>query len=592
MALNNEQQIAVHRMVLAALGAAAALGLWLLSDHWDDTALAAPVFLALFIFVPVYFGVALALAGPVSVGRALAGALALAVPVTALVSLAGLRQVQATDLLDDPAMLGVAALLVLFSTPFLLVWLQDRPSVLRYASLFDAAWTMTVRYVAAWAFVAVFWLVVFLSDSLLKLVDIDAIGQVLGTDWARFGLSGAVLGLGLAVVDELRDTISPFVFLRLFRLLVPVVLAVVAVFLVAVPVRGLSDLFGDFSAAGPLMGAAIAAVTLISVALDRSDETAVRTRGLRGATRGLALLLPLLAALAVWALVLRVRDYGWTPDRILASLFAMFLLAYGLGYGAACLGRTGWMARVRRVNVAMALAAIAVLALWMTPVLDVYRLSSASQLARFQAGQSKLVQLPLWQMGHDWGRAGKAALARLETMTDRADHAELLARIQDVRNEVNPFQFEQAVQARSAPDRARALLEVMAVRPQGSRMSPGLLAAAPAYRLDQWLTGCRRRLPDGRAGCVLVQGAFSPSAPAGAQGIVLYLDGDGTARADHVVLHMPGETAVRDVFDPVANSWPILPGEAVAQALDGEFQIRPSGSNALFIGGAVLGAAP
>jgi len=85
------------------------------------------------------------LAGPVNVARALKGALLIAVPVTVLVSLAGLRHVEATDLLDEPVMLSVTMVLVFCSAPFLLVWLQTPKDWRSYAALFDAAWTMTVR---------------------------------------------------------------------------------------------------------------------------------------------------------------------------------------------------------------------------------------------------------------------------------------------------------------------------------------------------------------------------------------------------------------------------------------------------------------
>ncbi len=366
MALSQEMQVARHRLVLASLGAVAALALWGLGDNWDDPGLPPPLYLALFTFVATFFSVALALAGPVSVPRALRGALLIGVPVTGLVCLAGLRHVVATDLLDQPEMLSVIVVLVFFSTPFLLVRLETPEQWRNYGALFDAAWTMTVRYFVGYVFVGVFWLVVFSSNALLELVGIDLIDRLLAADWAPFVLSGAVLGLGLAVVYELRRMISPFLILRLLRLLVPVVLAVLVVFLAAVPFRGLSGLFGELSAAATLMGTAIVAITLISTALDRDDTRAVSTRGIRVATRVLALLLPFLALLAVWAVVLRVRQYGWTPDRVLAATTAGFVLAYGVGYAGAVLRGQAWAARVRNVNVLVALAVIGLSALWLT----------------------------------------------------------------------------------------------------------------------------------------------------------------------------------------------------------------------------------
>ena len=588
MAFSREMQISVHRGVMFALGGGAGLALWALGDNWDAPAFSAPLYLALFTFVAVYSAVALALAGPVPTARALGGALLLAVPMTALVSLAGVRHVVATDLLDDPVMLSVIAVLVLFATPFLLVWMQAVADWRRYAALFDAAWTMAVRYGVAWGFVGVFWLVAFLSNALLELVDIGLIDQMLRIDWVAFGVTGAVLGLGLAVVYELRQTISPYLILRLLRLLVPVVLVVVGVFLAAVPFRGLSELFGEFSAAGTLMGAAIAAITLISTALDKDDAAAVSTRGIRLATRGLALLLPLLTGLAVWAVVLRVRQYGWTPDRVLAVSVAVFLLTYGLGYCGSVLGRRGWGGRIRMVNVAMALAVIGASALWLTPVLNAYRISTNSQLARFSGGRSTLDQLDLWAMQHNWGRAGQAGVARLEATAAEVGNTELLARINAVRSQSNAYLFKKAVQARQAPGDAQTLAQLMAVRPQGASLTAETFEGLAFYRMTQWLDGCHRPLADGRPGCVMVRGDFAPLSDAETQGIVLFLDELGQVRGNHVMLRPGAGLKVSEVYDPVSGLWPTLPEATIAKVLDGAFDIRPSGGNALFVGGSVL----
>jgi hypothetical protein len=588
MALSQEIQIAVHRGVMAGLGGGAGLALWALGDNWANPALPAPLYLALFTFVAVFSAVALALAGPVPTARALGGALMLAVPAVALVSWAGRRHVVATDLLDDPVMLSVMTGLVFFATPFLLVWVQARADWRRYAALFDAAWTMAVRYGVAWVFVGVFWLVAFLSNALLELVEIDLIDQMLQIDWVRFGMTGAVLGLGLAVIYELRQTISPYLILRLLRLLVPVVLVVVAVFLAAVPFRGLSELFGEFSAAGTLMGAAIAAITLISTALDKDDAAAVSTTGIRLATRGLALMLPLLTGLAVWAVVLRVRQYGWTPDRVLAISVALFLLTYGAGYCGSILFGHGWAGRIRRVNVAMALAVIGACALWLTPVVDAYRISTNSQVARFISGRGTLDQLDMWAMQYEWGKAGVAGVDRLEATADAADNADLLARITAVRTANNAYQFEQAVRSRRAPGNADTLARLMAVRPAGASLTAETFDELAFYRMTQWLDGCHRPLADGRPGCVMVRGDFTPLKGAETQGIVLYLDEKGQARGNHVLLRPGAGLKVVDVYDPVSGLWPILPGAAIAQVLDGAFDIRPSSGNALFVGGSVL----
>jgi hypothetical protein len=366
------------RIALAAFGALAALSLWLLTDQWRLETIGPRAFVMLFTFAAVFFGVALALAGPSPLRRAVPAGAAVAVPVTALVFWASFRFENAADYLDNVTGLMMAALLVLVATPFVSVWMQMRGRWLDYAALFDTTWTITVRYAAAWLFVGVFWLVAFLSNALLELVGIDLLERIFDIDWLRFTITGAVLGLALAVVYEMRDYLSPHLLLRLMRLLLPLVLAVVAVFIAALPFRGLSDLFGDFSAAATLMGVALGAITLVSTALDADDEAAISTRGMVLMTRALAALLPVLTVLALWSVVLRVLQYGWTPDRVLAALVAAVLLAYALAYAVPALLGGAWMARIRRANVGMALVAMAAAAIWLTPALNAQRISAQS----------------------------------------------------------------------------------------------------------------------------------------------------------------------------------------------------------------------
>ena len=85
---------------------------------------------------------------------------------------------------------------------------------------------------------------------MLGIVGIDVIGRLLEHEAVILTLTGAVFGLGMAVIHDLADLLSPYVVLRMFRLFLPVVLAVMAVFLVALPFRGLDGLVSGLSPSG------------------------------------------------------------------------------------------------------------------------------------------------------------------------------------------------------------------------------------------------------------------------------------------------------------------------------------------------------
>ena len=577
MAMHSDSPV---RGVSTFCGAVSGLALWGLGELWGQGAVPALAVLVGMAFVLVQGAMTLTLIGTLPARRAAVGALGLSLPMALLLGWAGMRFDPATDLMREPAAALMALLLALYAAPFLLVRLTEPPRWRTYTALFDAAWTMHLRFVLALVFAGLFWLLLGLSNELLKLVDVRIIGALLTREWLAFTLTGGLIGLGAAVVTELRGMITPFLFLRLLRLMVPVALVVVTVFLAAVPLRPLSALFGGLSAAATLMGTAIAAITLVSAALDQSDAAATPSLWMQRATRALAVLVLPLTGLAVWAVAQRVVQYGWTPDRVLAQTAAVLLFAYGAAYAVGAALRGPWMDRIRQANVALAGGVIGASALWMTPVLNPQQISTASQIARYADGRSGIEALPLWEMAHEWGKPGLAGLARLE---DRGE-AELSRRIALARDSTSRFRFRREAEGDDRPDMIARIVSGLVVMPGQKRLAPADLEGLPVYRLRAWVRGCETELPDGKAGCVLVLGRFDALSAIQRQGLMLYAAGV-EASIDLVYLSGEGKSRVQRVRGTRQPVNPQLPLSAISEAQDGQFRLEPTGSQALWIGG-------
>lgn len=577
------ERVIRNRIALAGLGFAAGLALWLLGEHRDMLMLAPGLYLALFTFTGIFAAVSLALAGPLPLRRALAGGLMVALPVAGLMTLTGRRYELPTQALDQPDVLALAMLLAFLAAPFALAALKDGRRWNSYPTLFAAAWGLTVRYIAGAIFVAVFWLLAFLSDALLSLVQVGVIEWVLDRAWLVFALSGAVLGLALAVAYELRATLPPDMPLRLLRLLAVPVLAVVAVFLAAVPLRGLGEVFGALSSAGTLMAVALVMVTLISVVLDRTPEAMPQSRLVSGSARVLAVLLPLVTGLAACAVALRVGQYGWTPDRLLAACCSLFLLLYGVVYAVSALHGADWGARVRGANTVMALCAIGLCAALLSPLLDAPRISAKSQLMRYAAGQASAGRLPLWEMSRDWGRAGTAALEQLKAQADDGDDA-LLAQFEALSASGSRWEFESSQEPRRRQELQAELAAELPLRPEGAVLQPEQLDGLEEFQLREILNACRVPFADGTPGCAMVMGRFLPEA--GGQGLVLYRGPGGEyLQTGHLLLSGEAPAALRGtaVLDPGGDRQ--LPLSAIRQVLGGGYGIDAASVRALTVAG-------
>ncbi|MGC1523721.1 MAG: hypothetical protein WA803_19425, partial [Steroidobacteraceae bacterium] len=125
------------------------------------------------------------------------------------------------------------------------------------------------------------------------------------------------------------------------------------------------------------------------------------------------------------ALSMRSRQYGLTVERIWAFVVAGAALLYSAGYSLAAFGRGAWLASMSRINVAVAIALIAVLCAALTPLLSPYRLAADSQFRLMRdrglaATEDKLPNrfgmaqdTPLHYLRFDSGQYGRGKLQEL-----------------------------------------------------------------------------------------------------------------------------------------------------------------------------------
>lgn len=111
---------------------------------------------------------------------------------------------------------------------------------------------------------------------------------------------------------------------------------------------------------------------------------------------------------------MRVAQYGWTPDRVWAALVVFVGLIYAMGYSGSLLRRgSGWMSGIAPANVLAALAMGLGIILLLSPVFDVNRLATASQMTRLASGRLTPENFDLYALTRQ-GRAGHEALRVLE----------------------------------------------------------------------------------------------------------------------------------------------------------------------------------
>ena len=569
-----------QRGALALTGAGAGLAIWAVGEaarrgEWSERAefgLASLVF--------TFFAALLAMAGPLSLRRAALSALPVAAVVALLLSLAALRFETVASF--QTSGLPFVAAFVLGFLPLPVLIAQAGPGWRDYPTLFAESWRLVVRAVAAWLFAGLVWGMVWLSDALLGIVGLGFVEWMMQAGPLAEMLTGMALGLGCAVVSESTESAAPDLILRLLRLLAPPLLAVTALFLVALPLQGLSALPGNLSAAGILLTLAVAGVGLVSVLVDRSDTDAAGGPVLGRSAAVWAVILPVPVALAGWALAERVAQHGWTPGRLFGVVVTVAAAGYALSYLAAVLRGAGWRARIRRANLAMAGVVAGLAALWLTPVLDAEAISAGSQLGRYEAGVTAAADLDVEAL-RGWGRPGAAALARLEALAEQPGHRDLALRLAAAAAGEPPGMDE------ATEDLLTELRAVMPLQPPGATaVRDQLLTTIPAVELRTWIDACATPLPAGdRPGCVFVVADLWRDRP-GEEAVVLLREPSGFVRYEGLGM---GATGVeRRSVMAMAGLLPDRKAgeELIATLQDAPPALVPAPLNMLGVGGGLI----
>ena len=308
----------------------------------------------------------------------------------------------------------ILPLALLVANAILMASLRAKKGRAPYSSYYDAAWKQGIQVAAAFTFAAALWGVLWLGALLFMAVGIEAVRKLLSDDW--FAYPATTLAVATAIhATDVRPALfegARSVVVAPLSWLLPVLATVCAAFLACLPFTGLEALREAHAASYTLLSASVGLLALLNAwSRDGSDES---TRADTALTWAATACMAALALLAAHGIGVRVAEYGWTPERVLAAAAGTMALAYSAGYLLALWPRLGTDA-FRATNVACAWLAVALGLALCTPVADPGRISAADQVARLSAGTTAAGAFDMdalgWGMGR-WGRVALAGLAR------------------------------------------------------------------------------------------------------------------------------------------------------------------------------------
>jgi hypothetical protein len=291
----------------------------------------------------------------------------------------------------------------------------ERRIIAPYPRYFEIAWKHGVQLALSCAFVAVFWLVLYLGAALFDMIGIRQLRDVIGERWFAFPATTVMAAAAIHLTDVRSGLIRGIrtVALTLLAWLAPLLAGLTAAFLLALLFTGLEPLWRTGRASALLLGAAATLIVLINAAYQDGQPDRPLPALLRWSGRLAAILPAALIGLAAYAIWLRVDQHGLTPERVIGIACVLVGACYALGYVAAALRTAAWLKPLEPTNVVAGVAAVAVLLALFTPLADPARLSVADQLRRLRNGTVSAAEFDYDFLRFGGGSYGKSALEQL-----------------------------------------------------------------------------------------------------------------------------------------------------------------------------------
>lgn len=325
-----------------------------------------------------------------------------------------------------------------------LPWLQCRLAHGRrhapYSELFEHAWQNALTLALAALFTGLCWAVLHLWGGLFALVEIRFFRELFRQESFIYLATGAMVGLGILIgrTQQRPVQVARQILIAIFTGLLPLLALIALMFVASLPFTGLEPLWKTRSAATLLIGVIAGLAIFANAVYQQGESEPPYPAWLRRVVDAGLLTLPVYAVLALYAMWLRIDQYGWTPERFWAALLAAVATACAFGYAWAALrslpgaAHRGWLAALQPVNRWLSLAVIALALLANSPLLDPFRISVHSQLQRLADGRTPPDALDLNHLRFDTGRRGYAAAQGLRDDARFAADPERLAELERV----------------------------------------------------------------------------------------------------------------------------------------------------------------
>ncbi len=344
-----------------------------------------------------------------------------------------------------------------------------------YSATFAWSWRNFLCVGLSWLLALGVLLVLTIWEGLFSAIGIAFFDELFERKWFLLPVLAMAFAFGLhsfrsatATIDTVRSLLA-----RLGWLLLPILLMATTLFLATLPFTGLKPLWDTDHGTAILMAANLAALFLLNVVYQTGEERPypLLTHWILTVP---AALFPILSALAMYGLGLRMGQYGLTPQRLWALLVIVLAGCFSLGYAWIIVRRReAWPGALPSVNRNLSWAVMASLLLTASPLLDFRLLSSWDYFSRIHSGEIEIADVDGQFIERQLARFGHTRLQALRESLEASD-PEAAQMLRFATGEEEPF---------LAPEEEEAII----MRPEPFDIPQGLSREIRSWKGDEAL---------------------------------------------------------------------------------------------------------
>lgn len=302
-------------------------------------------------------------------------------------------------------------LMVFVTLPWLQARINNPSSPIDYSELHGYIWKNTITAVLTLLISGLMWGILSLGAGLFKLIGIDFFYELFFRhEIFMYLANGLIVAIGVLIsrthpklIITVRNLLSLMV-----KGLLPLLSFFALIFIFSLPFTGIDALTDKWSSATTLLttmslllALLVNAIYLSSDGIDKKPYPNL----IRYIINGSLLVLPIYAILSTYYLGQRIVQYGWTPDRLRASVVVGLSLCLTLAYASAVVRKNNiWLHSLGSINKKMMWLIAVIVVLCNSPIIDPYRISVNDQMNRYSTGKVSPDDLDLIMLRFDSGR--------------------------------------------------------------------------------------------------------------------------------------------------------------------------------------------